>query len=61
MCDKKVFKFLLGGRTFNENHNTREWVEFYDCQIKSGDYSETSFLVATVAILNKIMPIAFSQ
>jgi len=22
---KKVFKFLLGGRTLNKNHNTREW------------------------------------
>ena len=28
---KEVFKFLLGGRTLNENHNTREWMEFYNC------------------------------
>jgi len=49
---KKVFKFLLGGRTLNENHNTREWMEFYNCQIKPSDFSETPFLVATAAILN---------
>ena len=60
MC-QKVFKFLLGGRTLNENINSREWVEFYNCQIKPGDYSETPFLVATAALLNKIMPIALSQ
>ena len=58
---QKVFKFLFGRRTLNENHNTKEWVEFYNCQIKPGDYSETSFLVATVAILNKIILIALSQ
>jgi len=58
---KEVFKFVLGGRTLNENHNTREWIKFYNCQIKHGDYSETPFLVATATILNKIMPIALSQ
>jgi len=58
---KEVFKLLLGVRTLNENHNTREWMEFYNCQIKPGDFSETPFLVATAAILNKIMPIALSQ
>ena len=58
---KKVFKFLLGGRTLNENHNTKEWMEFYNCQIKLGDFSETPLLVATTAILNKIMPIALCQ
>jgi len=58
---KEVFKFLLGGRTLNENHNTRKWMEFYNCQTKPGDFSETLFLVATAAILNKIMPIALSQ
>jgi len=58
---KKVFQFLLGGRTLNENHYTREWVEFYNCRIKPDDYSETPFLVATAAILNKIMPIALNQ
>ena len=57
---QKVFKFLFGRRTLNENHNTKEWVEFYNCQIKPGDYSETSFLVATAAISNKTMPIARS-
>jgi len=36
-------------------------MEFYNCQIKPGDYSEAPFLVATAAILNKIMPIALSQ
>jgi len=37
-------------------------MEFYHCQIKPGDFSETPFLVATAAILNnKIMPIALSQ
>ena len=61
MCCKEVFKFLLGGRTLNENQNTREWMEFYNCQIKPGDYSENPFLVATAAILNIIMPIALSQ
>jgi len=61
VCSKKVFIFLLGGRTLNEIHNTREWMEFYNCQIKRGDYSETPFLVAIVATLNKIMPIALSQ
>ena len=60
MC-QKVFKFLLGGRILNENHNTREWMEFYNCQIKPGDFSETPFLVATTAIHNKIKPIALSQ
>jgi hypothetical protein len=24
---KELFKFLLGERTLNENHNTREWME----------------------------------
>jgi len=58
---KNLFKFLLGGRTLNENYNIWEWTEFYNCQIKPGDYSETPFLVATAAILNIIMSIAFSQ
>ena len=40
---KEVFKFLLGGRTLNENHNTREWMEFCNCQIKPGDYSKPPF------------------
>ena len=58
---KEVFKFLLGGRTLNENHNTREWMEFCNCQIKPGDYSKPPFLVVTAAILKKIIPIALSQ
>jgi len=58
---QKVFKFLFGGKTLIENHNTREWMEFYNCQIIPGDYSETLFLVATAAILNKIMSITLSQ
>jgi len=41
---KEVLKFLLGGRTLNEKHNTWEWMEFYICQIKPGDYSETPIL-----------------
>jgi len=36
-------------------------MEFYNCQIKPGDYSKTPFLITTAAILNKIMPIALSQ
>jgi len=38
---QKLFKFLFEGRTLNENHNSREWMKFYNCQIKPGDYSET--------------------
>jgi len=37
---KKVFQFLLGGKTLKKNHNTREWMESYNCQIKPGDYSK---------------------
>ena len=44
---KEVFKLLLGERTLDENHNKREWMEFYNCQIKPGDFSETPFLVGS--------------
>ena len=56
---KKVFKFLLGGRT--ENCNSREWKEMYNCQIKKGNYTDSPFLVVTAALLNEIMPIAIGQ
>ncbi len=45
---KKDYKFLLGGR-FNFNQ-TREWKDILNCQIKSGNYSDTPFLVITAAL-----------
>ena len=56
---EKVYKFLLGGR-FNSNR-TREWKDILNCQIKSGNYSDTPFLVITAALLQSIMPIAIGQ
>ena len=55
----KVFKFLLGGRNFN--NNTREWKELIKCQLKSGIYSDSPFLVVTAALFQSIMPIAIGQ
>jgi len=51
-----VFIFLLGGRP--HNFNSREWKNLCDCQIKSGNSSDTPFLVVTAALLNYIIPIA---
>ena len=55
MC-KKVFNFLLGGRSIN--NSTREWKDLHKCQMKSGAYSDTPFLVVTAALLQLIIPIA---
>jgi len=51
-----VFIFLLGGRP--HNFNSREWKGLCNCQIKSGNSSDTPFLVITAALLNYIIPIA---
>jgi len=55
---KKVFKFLLGGRS---NNSTREWNELYEGQTKPSGQKKTPFLTVTAALLNKIMPIAIDQ
>jgi len=51
VCEK-VFNFLLRGRSIN--NNTREWKDLFKCQIKSGAYSDTPFLVVTEALLQSI-------
>jgi len=51
-----VFIFLLGGRP--HNFNSKEWKDLCNCQIKSGNSSDTPFLVVTAALLNYIIPIA---
>ena len=56
---KNLFKFLLGGR-YND-FISREWKELFKCQLSSGSFTETPFLVVTAALLNKIMPIAIGQ
>jgi len=58
VCEK-VFNFLLGGRSIN--NSTREWKDLFKCQIKSGAYSDTPFLVVTAALLQSIIPIAIGQ
>jgi len=58
MCEK-VFNFLLGGRSIN--NSTREWKDLFKCQMKSGAYSDTPFLVVTAALLQSIIPIAIGQ
>jgi len=58
VCEK-VFNFLLGGRSIN--NSTREWEDLFKCQMKSGAYSDTPFLVATAALLQSIIPIAIGQ
>jgi len=58
VCEK-VFNFLLGGRSIN--NNTREWKDLFKCQMKSGAYSDTPFLVVTAALLQSIIPIAIDQ
>jgi len=55
MCEK-VFNFLLGGR--NIINSTREWKDLFKCQMKSGAFSDTPFLVVTEALLQSIIPIA---
>jgi len=55
VCEK-VFNFLFGGRSIN--NSTREWKDLFKCQMKSGAYSDTPFLVVTVALLQSIIPIA---
>ena len=56
---EKVFNFLLGGRSIN--NSTREWKDLFMCQMKSGAYSDTPFLVVTEALLQSIIPIAVGQ
>ena len=58
MCEK-VFNFLLGGRSIN--NSTREWKDLFKCQMKSGAYSDTPFLVVTAALLQSIIPIGIGQ
>ncbi|KAG4102078.1 hypothetical protein H8356DRAFT_1421641 [Neocallimastix lanati (nom. inval.)] len=58
VCEK-VFNFLLGGRSIN--NSTREWKDLFKCQMKSGAYSDTPFLVVTAALLQSIIPIAIGQ
>ena len=43
-----VFIFLLGERP--HNFNSREFKDLCNCQIKSGNSSDTSFLVVTAAL-----------
>ena len=45
---KEVFNLLLGGRSIN--NSTREWKNLFKCQMKSGAYSDTPFLVVTAAL-----------
>jgi len=54
-----VFIFLLDGRP--HNFNSREWKDLCNCQIKSGNSSDTPFLVVTAALLNYIIPIDTSR
>ena len=56
VCEK-VFNFLLGGRSIN--NSTRK--DLFKCQMKSGAYSDTPFLVVTAALLQSIIPIAIGQ
>ena len=43
------------------NNSTREWKDLLKCQMKSGAYSDTPFLVVTAALLQSIIPIAIGQ
>jgi len=56
---EKVLNFLLGDRSIN--NSTREWKDLFKCQMKSGAYSDTPFLVVTAALLQSIIPIAIGQ
>ncbi|KAG4096734.1 glycoside hydrolase superfamily [Neocallimastix lanati (nom. inval.)] len=52
---EKMFNFLLGGQSINNsakrsiNNSTREWKDLFKCQMKSGAYSDTPFLVVTAS------------
>jgi len=52
VCEKE-FNILLGGRSVN--NSTREWKDLFKCQMKSGAYSDTPFLVVTAALLQSII------
>ena len=54
---KKVFNFLLGGRSIN--NSIREWKDLFKCQMKLGAYSYTPSLVVTMAFFQSIIPIAW--
>ena len=41
--------------------STREWKNLFKCQMKSGAYSDTPFLVVTEALFTEIMPQASAQ
>ena len=56
---KEVFNLLLGGRSIN--NSTREWKNLFKCQMKSGAYSDTPFLVDTMALFQSIIPNAIDQ
>ena len=58
VCEK-VFNFLLGGRSIS--NSTREWEDLFKCQMKSGAYSDTPFLVVTAALPQSIIHIAIVQ
>jgi len=58
VCEK-VFNFLLGGRSIN--NSIKEWKDLFKCQMKSGAYSDTPFLVFTAVLLQSIIPIAIGQ
>ena len=51
VCEK-VFNFLLGGRSIN--NSTREWKDLFKCQMKSGAYSDTPFLVLLRHFFNRL-------
>ncbi|ORX54320.1 hypothetical protein BCR36DRAFT_441226, partial [Piromyces finnis] len=60
----KIFKFLLGGRSFNNIRGVkerREWKELCKRQIQSGTNEGTPFLTVTAELLTKIMPFAIGQ
>ena len=54
-----MFNFLLGGRSIS--NSTREWEDLFKCQMKSGAYSDTPFLVVTAVLHQSIIPIAIGQ
>jgi len=47
---KKVFNFLLGGRSIN--NSTREWKDLFRCQMKSGTYSIVSIYSLSTQFFN---------
>ena len=60
--DSSVWKSVLfpsWGRSIN--NSIREWKDLFKCQMKSGAYSDTPFLVVTAALLQSIIPIAIGQ